>query len=71
LTSGKTKTSLLEQLRVWQLTARRVLATDHPDQPKVGADESLPGLLATGLQQAQLVIGRIAEAGARQPGVLG
>ena len=65
MTSGKTKAALLEQLRVWQLAARRVLATDHPDQPKVGADESFPGPLSTGFQKSQLVIGRIAKAGAR------
>jgi hypothetical protein len=59
LTSGKTDTALLEQFGIRKLAARRVLATDHPDQPEVGSDESLSGQLAVVFQDPQFLVGRI------------
>jgi hypothetical protein len=40
--------AFLEKLRVRELAACRVLATDHSNQPEVGLDESLSGPLSAG-----------------------
>jgi hypothetical protein len=55
----------LEQFCIRKLGARRVLTTDHPDKPKIGSDESLPGALSAVFEESQFLIGRIGEASAR------
>jgi len=59
----------LEQLRIWQLAAGGVLATDHSDEPEVGSDESLPGMLSARFEESQFLIGRIGKPSTRYSGI--
>jgi hypothetical protein len=61
LTSGKADASLLKQFCIGQLASRRKLSADHPDEPQVGSDESLPGQRSLIFEQSQFLIGGIRE----------
>jgi hypothetical protein len=65
LTSGKPNASLLEQFSISKLATRRKLSTDHPHQPQVGSDESLPSQGSLLFEESQLLVRRVCEAGAR------
>jgi hypothetical protein len=65
LTSGKPNAPLLEQFSSSELTTRRKLSTDHPYQPQVGSDESLPSQRSLLFEKSQLRVRRVCEAGAR------
>jgi hypothetical protein len=65
LTSGKPNASLLEQFSISELGPRRKLSTDHPYQPQVGSDESLPSQRALLFEESQLLVRRVCEAGTR------
>jgi hypothetical protein len=66
LTSGKAKASLLEQLRIGKLAARRKVSTDHPDETQIGFDEPLPGQRSLIFELSQFLLGRIGKARTRQ-----
>jgi hypothetical protein len=61
LTSGKPNASLLEQFSIFRLGARRKLSTDHPYQPQVGSDESLPSQRSLLFEESQLLVCRVCE----------
>jgi hypothetical protein len=63
LTSGKPNASLLEQFSISKLATRRKLPTDHPYQPQVGSDESLPSQRSLLFEESQLLVRRVCEAG--------
>jgi hypothetical protein len=57
--------SLLEQFSISKLGARRKLSTDHPHQPQVGPDESLPSQRTPFFEESQFLVRRVCEAGTR------